>query len=57
MFEFEIQLAERYGWHPDEIARLDPDYVVELRAWLLAKSYHDRAKERESAKARAKTDE
>ena len=41
---------------PEQIGALDPDYVEELRARLLAEDHHNRANEREAAKARANTD-
>jgi len=53
LFDFEISLAVRFHWTPEQVGALDPDYVEELRAYLLADDHHHRAKEREAAKARA----
>lgn len=37
----EVTLALRFGWTPEQIARLDPDYLDELIACLNAKAERD----------------
>jgi len=41
-FDFEISLALEFHWTPDQIYALDPDYVDELRAAMLARTHHER---------------
>lgn len=50
-------MALRFHWTPEQIGALDPDYAEELRAYMLAEEHHNRAKEREAAKERAKAAE
>lgn len=43
-------MALKFNWTPDEIGRLDPDYVEELQARLLAEYHHEREQTKKQAK-------
>ena len=45
-------MALKFNWTPEQIGRLDPDYVEELQARMLAECHH----EREQTKTQAKKD-
>lgn len=41
-WDFEIIVADRLGWTPDELYALDPSFVDELQVYLEADAQHSR---------------
>lgn len=42
-WDLQVLLAEAHDWTPEEIDRLDPDFIAELLAEKQAKAEHDEA--------------
>ncbi len=44
----------KFNWTPQQIGQLDPDYVEELQARLLAEYHHERERDKKAKKDKEK---
>jgi hypothetical protein len=51
-YDLYVHLAEAFQWTPDQVDRLDPDFIVELIAKMNARAEHQKLQQERKKKKR-----